>query len=85
MHNCLYIQYEGQGEEDAPQMSEEAILDQLFMSCVTDNDTAPVEDIITKVRGVVSAENQVNCFVIVLPEANKVLNLILTIKKHYKN
>lgn len=52
------ILYEGQGEEDAPQMSEEAILDQLFLSCVTDNDTAPVEDIITKVRGVVSAENQ---------------------------
>ena len=41
-------------------MSEEAILDQLFMSCVTENDTAPVEDIITKVRGVVSAENQVS-------------------------
>lgn len=46
-------------------MSEEAILDQLFMSCVTENDIAPVEDIITKVRGVVSAENQVNCFTIV--------------------
>ena len=45
-------------------MSEEAILDQLFLSCVTDNDTAPVEDIITKVRGVVSAENQVNCLCI---------------------
>ena len=61
MHNnYVFTQYEGQGEEDAPQMSEEAILDQLFMSCVSENDTAPVEDIITKVRGVVSAENQVN-------------------------
>ena len=50
-------------------MSEEAILDQLFMSCVTENETAPVEDIITKVRGVVSAENQVN---FVLPEAIRI-------------
>jgi len=63
MHNCLYTQYEGHGEEDASQVSEEAILDQLFMSCVTENDYAPVEDIITKVRGVVSAENQVNYIV----------------------
>ncbi|XP_065909190.1 uncharacterized protein [Dysidea avara] len=52
------ILYESQGEDSTPQVSEEAILDQLFMSCVTDNNTAPVEDIITKVRGVVSAENQ---------------------------
>ena len=53
-------------------MSEEAILDQLFMSCVTDNDTAPVEDIITKVRGVVSAENQVNYFIIAMSEAIRI-------------
>lgn len=52
------MQYESQGEEP-PQVSEEAILDQLFMSCVTVDNAAPVEDIITKVRGVVSAENQV--------------------------
>jgi len=29
------------------------------MSCVMEDNTAPVEDIITKVRGVVSTENQV--------------------------
>ena len=56
----MLTQYEGHGEEDAPQMSEETILNQLFMSCVTENDNAPVEDIITKVRGVVNNENQVS-------------------------
>lgn len=60
-------------------MSEEAILDQLFMSCVTENDTAPVEDIITKVRGVVSTENQVNCFTIVLLKPIKYIIYIWSI------
>ena len=58
------MQHESQGEEDAPQMSNEEILDhelnQLFWSCATNINTALVEDINNKVKLMVSAENQVN-------------------------
>ena len=53
------------------------------MSCVTENDVAPVEDIITKVRGVVSTENQVNCFTIVLLKPIKYIIYLVNLQDNY--